>query len=474
MKVSKIRIIFILSIIFIPLFINAIEQSVADSFIKAFIAGDAITEFVDKNQLEISNRLGIKYQNVKNKFLISYDISDDVKKLIRNKKLAYRVKIKNLEEDYDKIIFSIPKIKYQREFFFKGNYYISPIAFYTRDWQKISSKHFIFVVSNPELFNGFCIENMEKFFDEVAKVLKFDEKQLKILEKKKIFYYLCENDEEIKLLTGYQTRGIYNIADDALITTFNSHYHELMHLLINFKLGSLPLYTQPFFQEGFAVALGGRGGKETNVILDLGYYLYKSDFIDYHQLLSKADFYNFDASISYPASGLYNRFLINFLGIDDYLGLYLKYSADSKNVDKMKIALSDLANEEKWKEFLNSYKPSVDVVKFPANIRLIYQDGVNKIFQDNKRYYFMVKDTLFIRADIPKENYISKKFREIFKDRKYKGEKYLIIASKEEISIYNLFTNNLIASYISAFSNATVPQKNGLYLFSVKKDFEIK
>jgi hypothetical protein len=63
-------------------------------------------------------------------------------------------------------------------------------------------------------------------------------------------------------------------------------------------------------------------------------------------------------------------------------------------------------------------------------------------------------------------------YEEIFGDKKYNGEKYLMIANESEISIYNLFTNNLIANYVMSFAvpQQSVPQKDGYFRFKVKKD----
>ncbi|MGB2990919.1 MAG: hypothetical protein WBC98_13275, partial [Candidatus Zixiibacteriota bacterium] len=86
---------------------------------------------------------------------------------------------------------------------------------------------------------------------------------------------------------------------------------------------------------------------------------------------------------------------------------------------------------------------------------------------------------LLIGADANWREYQSKKFHGVFGNREYQGEKYLILANGSEISIYNLFTNNLIANYVSSFSDthSPVPSENGLYYFTARKyifDAELK
>jgi hypothetical protein len=312
-------------------------------------------------------------------------------------------------------------------------------------------------------------------------LLDFCDRRLKEIEAHKIYYILCKDEEEIKLLTGFNTRGMYNLAYDFVITTFNSHYHELLHLLINFNLQRLPLYTHPLLQEGFAVAFGGRGGQEPDVILSLGSFLYNSKMLDYSSLLSKNDFYQFNVSLSYPVSGLYNKFLVEQIGIERYLELYRKYSGTADEVGKMKIHDNELPGRDTWEEFLADYSQNkaIDFKSSRIQTQLIYDGASARIFEDSRNYYFNMRDTLLIGTDTMGKEYQSKKFHEIFKNRKYGGEKYLVLVGANEISIYNLFTNNVIANYVSSFSvtYSPVPSENGLYYFSVRKhifDAELK
>ena len=69
------------------------------------------------------------------------------------------------------------------------------------------------------------------------------------------------------------------------------------------------------------------------------------------------------------------------------------------------------------------------------------------------------------------EGYKSKKFIEFFKDHEYQGEKYLIIANSDEVAIYNLFTNNLIADFVSSFSipMKLIPKKDDFFEFYTLK-----
>ena len=52
------------------------------------------------------------------------------------------------------------------------------------------------------------------------------------------------------------------------------------------------------------------------------------------------------------------------------------------------------------------------------------------------------------------------------------SEKYLIIANQNEISIYNIYSNNLIGKYVASFSVPvkSVLMKNDFFEIAVKKE----
>ena len=466
----------IILLLFLPVQLHpqTLSQIQAENFIKSLINEDTnLYQYLDPHELQLSDRFGIQYEKVEQKFLISYDLDYDLKEDIRNKKLKYEIEIQRLHNEFSRIQFIIPEKNYQKDFYFKAHNLISPISYYTRDWSHLESKHFNFIISDTSYWNSYCVDNLEQFYIKISELLGFTKEQEEKIQSEKIYYFLCKDEKEIKQLTGFNTRGMYNIAYDFVITTFNAHYHELIHFLINYKLKSLPLYTHPFLREGFAVAFGGRGGKEPRVILSLGFFLYKSKMLDYFDLLNKNSYYKYDASMSYPVSGLYNYFLIEELGIERYLSLYIKYSGTYEDVSQMNIVQDDLPTLERWQEFLNEFKEN-KTIGFDYNCPQVFQilhDTKAEILENCDRYYFSIKDTLIISSGDEQKRYKSRKFEEIFPNKRYNGEKYLIMASNDEISVYNLYTNCLIANFVSAFSEPVeiVPLHDGFYKFSVPK-----
>lgn len=452
---------------------NTLTNQRASQFINAMLNdSDSLETFVLSEELSLSKRLGITYEGVKNKFLISYEIPNEILPQIKNGKADYKMDIESLDDQYSILHFEVPANNYKAKYYFKDRYLVSPPYYYYKDWQKIESKHFIFYVSKPEYFNQYSIDKLEDFIESIFTKLEFIKDEIKTLEKEKIIYILCKDENDIEQLTGYKARGMCNLAYDYLITTYNCHYHELLHLLINFKLKNLPLYTHPFLQEGFAVALGGRGGKEPGVILNLGCFIEKSGFLNYKDLLDINNYKNNDVSLSYPLSGLYNKFLIENLSIDDYLELYLKYSS-SNNITST-ISTSDLPAEEDWLNFLKEY-PDNEKIKFDlkeSDFEKLIKDSLFTISQKDNYYLVNTMRNLLFSAFDKDKTYQSKIFNELFSIDIYNGEKYLVRVNNTEIAVYNLYTNNLIANYASGFTidMKPVPKENGYFQFLLNKN----
>jgi hypothetical protein len=457
------------------------SQSISDERINKIINllitnSPDISDYINADELKITERFGIEYEGIKNKFLIANNIPEDFSDDLLNRKIKYETLVENLEDNFSSLIITIPSLKFKREYFLKDSFLVSSAFYHSRNWKVIASDHFKFFVSNETLFNDYSINLLENFINKMSEFLSFTDEERNQLKEKKIFYFLCKDEEEIQKVTGFATRGIFILAQDYVITTYNIHYHELLHFLINYKLRKLPLYTHPFLQEGFAVAFGGRGGLDAHTISEMGVFLIKSGFANYKELLSKLDFQKTDASISYPISGLHTEFLLKNIGIDNYLKLYRKYSGSSEKVLSEKINEKDLLSEDKWNLFIDSLSSQNPVVikteLSVSDYKLITKQNDFEVYEDEKEYIFKIKDTLLITTSIIVPNYKSKIFSQHFPNRKYNSEKYLIIANQNEISVYNLFSNNLIGKYVASFSIPpnTIPFKDGFYEFLIKKD----
>lgn len=452
---------------------QTLDNARAEKFIQALLDNEkTLSSFLSPDELAVSNRLGISYEGAANKFLISYEIDSAIAEEIKSGKFRYTYSVHNLEKDYSLLQISVPQKNYIREFYFKNGMMVSPPSYFASHWKTFDNGYFKFFISDTTLFNSYCAEALNEFVEETAKTLNYTEKDLELLKREKIFYYLCANEEEIKQLTGYAALGMYNLAYDYIITTYTCHYHELVHLLMNYKLKNIPLYTSPFLQEGIAVALGGRGGKAPGVILDMGAFLTNAGMLDYSFLLEKNRFQQMDASMSYAVSGLYNLFLLQILGADNYLKLYRKYSG--RNNEELDIIEKDLPEQQSWKEFASQYKsPSLIIPNSPFDKekQKIFARKF-KIYEQGEYYVFQSKDTALINITFQFKDYRSRIYNEIRPGAVYNGEHYLITANESEISLYDLFANELIAKFVSSFTteSITANSANGYFTFAVKKD----
>lgn len=212
---------------------------------------------------------------------------------------------------------------------------------------------------------------------------------------------------------------------------------------------------------------------EASVLLPLGGFLYCSQFVDLPSLLEKQSFGQLDASLSYPAAGLYNLLLIETVGMTRYLRLYRKHSGSSQDQAVMHIDPSELPAENRWESY--AHDPLLQKTVFPDSVlrndRLIISSDSAIISEDGAYYHFQLSRPLLVPGERPMPHYVSKIFHGAFPDGEYKGEKYLIRANAEEISAYNLYTNNLLANYAWSFSipPVKVPMVRGRYCFSVRK-----
>jgi hypothetical protein len=458
--------------LFLLLFIPSViySQSFGERFISSLAGGSNADSYINPDELKISGRLGISYEGVKHKFFIAYDIDEKVKQKIREGSLKYDIKYEN-EGNGNRIIFTTPG--YTQSFYFADTQLISPAKYYSRDWQVKESEFFKFFISDSLFFNEYSAGRLDGFVSYAVKILGYSEEEIKKLKENRIYYFLCRNDNEIERLTGYKAKGNYILSCDYIITTYNCHYHEIVHLLVNNKLKHLPLFTHPFLQEDIAVALGGRGGYEPEVMLNPGKFIQVSGYADYREYLDYNNYKNNDASFTYPLSGLYNLFLLKqYNNASEYFELYKKYSSGIEQLQNSEISPADLPAEEIWKSFAAGYSAPGIIPGFEENKKeVIFNSDSLTIYGDSENLYFKTAGNILLSPKDKLRNYRSKLFDEELPGKNYAGEKYLIKVRAEEVSLYNLYTNNLTANYAAGFSPGMklIPREDGCFMFTVPR-----
>ncbi len=447
----------------------ALNNNIANQFIQNLIDNKNNSKYIDKSVLEKSSRLGIRYRDNPNKCLIGYDIEPDVKEQLKRKKLNYSYCITDIDSIHSKLNLTITGIDAVKTFYFRNNKFIFPQMYIAQEWTNQTSEYFKFSIYEPEYFNAYSRAKLDEFVNSLIEIFDVDSIKVNKLKEEKIDYILCRDSDQIEKITGYPARGQFLIASDAIITSYNCHYHEIVHFFINYVLEENNLYTNPFILEGLAVALGGRGGKIPDVILDMGYYLQKKGFLNYKEIQTFKGFYDNNASLSYPLAGLYVKFLLEHLSLDDFLKLYRTSGASRYNLTKLNVKL--LPDEAEWTDFLGKYTQYSKIEPHDPENNIKSSKTDTLIITDNQDYYyFWAKNSINLFGEST-GNAKSRLIDQDFPDQIYNGENYLLKIFDSEISIYDLNTNNLIANYVNSFDTTAkaVFNINGWYTFKVKK-----
>ncbi len=441
-------------------------------FIDALISNnDSLENFVEKDELLLSQNLGITYKNIKHKFLIGNDIPDSLRSKLQSRQTAINKNIYRLDETFSFLEIEVPDYNFLRKYYFKNNKLISSEKYHSEKWKVLESRYFIFHISDENLTNPYAIEMLDTVLADFISKLNISRDKLN---GKKIHYFLCRDENEIEILTGYKSRGMCNLAYDYIISTYNNHYHELIHLLINLKLKEANLFVHPLLQEGFAVYLGGRGGIAPITLMNAGSFMLKTKFVNIKDFFSRNGFIKEDPSVSYPVAGLYTMFLFSKLKLDDYINLYKENSFDNPEMNS-DWQFVPIMPEESWDAFLtdyynkypveNSLEPDGDFNS--ANI--IYNDKGVEISFRNGSYHILADTDFLIKDTVNVGSYVSNKFKEFYPQSVYDKEHYLVKVSIGEISVYDLFINTLILQYSYGFDplNRNIKQVNGKYSFCI-------
>jgi hypothetical protein len=481
------KICFLVSIITIsslqPLY--AQPETVFDAYLQALVAEDwekAETYWLPE-EIRTSKRLGIAYTGTKVKYdcaspvisalegIRSEDVKVSVTEIIHHDDWAQMSVQLTTPGDSAKVSYYLMKSE--------GDWrLVSPLFIHTRNWRKHDTRYFTVRFSDASLINKHALEELDRFVVSVGKYLVLSPLEMQRLEEEKIDYYLC-GEEETKKLTGFSTPGMTNLQSDAIVSRHLPHYHEMVHLLMNYALKELPLYTLPCFQEGIAVCLGGRWGKSPGVIFQIGHFTLAQEIFQLEDVLSYDGFHRKvnNPDFSYPLSGIFVKFLIERFGMERFRPLYRGLSGAEATVRAFSVedvqskvskicemSWVDIGNEFAgyWEQFefsglvpggyLVPNEPMM-IVKSAGLYAQVwdlddaYLFGI-RAMTDTPSGVILMKDSSWSVA----ESYRSRLFAEHLPDAPYDGEVYGIQFSADDVGLYDYYTNNLVAKYVSSFS----------------------
>ncbi len=412
--------------------------------------GTLPADMVHPQIIDRTEKLGIVFQNCTTPSMIGYNLDPTIRYESEVWDSCGRFTRCTLMSTIDKSTVS---------WYFLDGKWVSPLVAKTDTWSKMDSRYFRFICNRPGEMSEKGMASLDGFIERTAEHLGITADELATLEHEKILYYLCDSVESVQDLTGNSTRGVYILAESAIVSYLPCHYHEVSHLLVNFKLKSVPIYTNPFLQEGIATCLGGRAGKTSDVILSMGAFLVNEGMIDLNTVSDGSLFYSIDASLTYPASALYHSQYLLDHTIQEYLDLYRLYSGNDPVTRLSKVPVTLFASPDK--NLLN------ETIIFPE------ADGITPLASDEK--YKIESDTIICKPgwllissgqwEAPEE---SRLFEEYFPERQYMGEEFAVKVSPEEVMVYDFYTGTIIAAYIASLDpmQRVIPDIDGAYAFS--------
>jgi hypothetical protein len=457
--------------------------------------------------IEKSLRLGINYAGIPNK----YDCASSLARTRENIRSGLvNVSLIDIEENDKgaKLFINLTTTADTTSFHYysiktdDGWRLSAPHHVLTRDWRVKSTLYARIYYTDASRVNSIACQSLDDFIESTGQVLALSQDDMSRLANQKIDYYLCD-ESQIKSLTGFETEGITDLPSDAVITRHLPHKHELTHLLINYALKNIPLYTTPFLQEGIACHLGGRWGRSPGVIAYTGYAVFKYELADLEDILTFNDFHYTIGSpdVSYPISALFVNYMIEEISMDNFKLIYRELSGTIHDIRGFSLDTVSSIIEKVWgkswddiESGFNLWWPQfaatgiMPISEEPGDIepKMIHDNGgmiaildqgstigfFVTLGDDRTAGFLLLKDP----AQESDEGYVSYLFKQHLPDEGYGGERYGIRLSPDEIGLYDYLCNELVASFILSFSGNPDSLKivsrnleNSLYSLSIAK-----
>ena len=156
-----------------------------------------------------------------------------------------------------KAVVDSQQVEHHYYMFFDGQYYwlTYPQDHYCEGWPVIETRYFRIHHhrNRAGYLNPVALAEADRFVEWMADSLEISKGDLKRLAEEKIEYYFADSDETVQKISGHLIKGTYDMASGDVISAFFPHHHEITHLLIDYKLRELPLYTLPIMRSGAAV-----------------------------------------------------------------------------------------------------------------------------------------------------------------------------------------------------------------------------
>jgi hypothetical protein len=370
--------------------------------------------------------------------------------------------------------------------------FVDPAAALASGWNHRSTEFLDLYVQPSRQISEEAIRVLDQFIGETCERFGVPADRVEHLRAQKLRYYFCD-DATVTEIVGAPTRGAALLQTDAVVTSEPCHLHELAHLLINYALQDLPLYTLPVLQEGTAVALGGRWGRSPDVMQGLGKYLLQNEMLSVDELLPWTEFRNQSADWTYAPSGILAGFLLDSLGSERFLQLYGDLSGrlpDLISLDRTTIQDRICAAAEMdWTHLQGQLTSSLESLSCGGVLPIEFCRGsvVSEVrasgvaitvsregpwlYWEAKTVALPLDCVVFVRE--PEGPTIaSRLFAERFPNRVFEEESTAVIITPEEIGIYDFRTDLLVAKYVASFcpEQSVVTEDGGRLRFRVRAE----
>ena len=346
--------------------------------------------------------------------------------------------------------------------------------YYARDWPIVESGFFR-IHAHPDVLdylNKATLDAADAFVKAMADSLDLSKDLVTEMATKKIEYFYCNADTTVDRIIGHRVQGTFDLPTNDIISATFPHFHELIHLFVNAKLKKLPLFTMPLFREGIAVRFGGRWGKGSNALADLGIFMHRQEIVPFDSILTFSDFSDYSgADIAYPVAGVFTGYLIDRLGLDRYFELYLAFSGSFEELNAMTTTdvqekIAAMTGEPDWTavmagfaEYLDTYSQTYGVAR-PGGLtkaKSILSNPLYSVTSDGDWLAFdfpcpatdTVAGTLLWGKTADFAQGKSALFGEQFKTGPaFTGYRYSVRFDQFEVGLYDYATNQLLAKYI--------------------------
>ena len=374
---------------------------------------------------------------------------------------------------------------------------VNPIWLAGRSWSEHTTDYCRLYVQRDGLLNDIALAELDRFVAETVRCQGAGDDRLAELRRVKIPYYLAD-EATVAELTGYPTKGMADLAAGAVISSHFPHFHELAHLLVNWALKEVPLYTLPWLQEGVACRLGGRWGRSPEVILYMGRVNLDLAMVTPAEVLTWSGFRQAPAGpdATYGAGALLCDLVVSEAGWPALLDLYRAQSGDLAAVSGWTDhrvadavgracgwtgpttvpALIDSVVRHSERRRRCGIVPGPPVDASSAAV-VTEADGVHIRRAGSVLEVAVAGETwpvVLVLDDRPPDHRqrpaqgASTLFQEYLPDTDWRGERWGLVCHRRSVGFYDFGTNRLMGTWVADFSGEILPaDESGRLVFTL-------